>query len=104
MDRLLLLIKHYFREHRDVDFYAKKMHLSANYIYKVVKKTTGRTVTEWIEQMTITEAKTLLRDSSLSVQEIGEQLNFPSLSFFGKYFKRVAGVSPNEYRKSIMSR
>ena len=43
-------------------------------------------------------AKTLLKYSNMSVQEIAYYLNFPNQSFFGSYFKRNAGMSPSQYK------
>ena len=63
----------------------------------------GRSVRTWIEIYVVTEAKAMLRDSSMTIQQIAEELNFPSQTFFGKYFKRVTGMSPNQYRKTIIS-
>lgn len=102
VDRLLMLIKHNFHEHRDVMYYADKLHLTPNYLYKVVKSTTGKTVSDWIEQYTISEAKSLLRDPIASILDISDRLNFPSQSFFGKYFKRIEGMSPKEYRAKVL--
>lgn len=48
----------------------------------------------------ITEAKTLLRYSTMSIQEVAYTLNFSSQSFFGKYFKHLTGMSPSEYKLS----
>ena len=50
------------------------------------------------------EAKVLLKSSALTVQQITHELNFPSQSFFGKYFKRLTSLSPKEYREGKMSR
>lgn len=47
----------------------------------------------------VMEAKVLLKSSTLTVQQIAHELNFPSQSFFGKYFKRLVGLSPKEYRE-----
>lgn len=104
LERLLGLIQRNFLVHRDAGFYAEKMNLSQNYLYKVIKNTTNKTVSEWIEQYTITEAKSLLRDDSLSIEQVSDRLNFPSQSFFGKYFKRIVGMSPNAYRKTLFSK
>jgi AraC-like DNA-binding protein len=46
------------------------------------------------------EAKALLKSTDKTIQQISDELNFPSQSFFGKYFKRRAGISPKNYRKS----
>ncbi len=54
---------------------------------------------EWITTYTIGQAKHLLSQTDLSIKEIAEQLGFPEQFAFRKYFKRVVGVSPSEYRK-----
>ena len=51
-----------------------------------------------IDNYVILEAKTLLKYSNMSVQEIAYYLNFPNQSFFGSYFKRNAGMSPSQYK------
>ncbi|WP_368350508.1 helix-turn-helix domain-containing protein, partial [Parabacteroides merdae] len=50
-----------------------------------------------------TEAKQLLESSNLSIKEVAAQLNFPTQSFFGKYFKQYVGMSPKEYRKLLLA-
>jgi transcriptional regulator GlxA family with amidase domain len=46
----------------------------------------------------IAEAKALLMNTSMSVQQISLELHFPNQSFFGKYFKSHMGISPGEFR------
>ncbi|MCF0177362.1 MAG: AraC family transcriptional regulator [Bacteroidales bacterium] len=101
VERLLPLIRQHFRKHRETSFYASKLSLSPNYLYKVVMSVSGKSVRGWIEDYVVMEAKAMLRSSSMSVQQIAENLNFPSQTFFGKYFKRVTGVSPKQYREQI---
>lgn len=48
----------------------------------------------------ILEAKVLLKSTNLTVQQISDNLNFPTQSFFGKYFKKNVGMSPKFYRNS----
>lgn len=90
--------KHYKTE-RSVNFYANKLFLTAKYLSKVVQENSGKTATNWIDDYVILEAKALLNSSKLTIQQISDELNFPSQSFFGKYFKRKVGMSPKEYRK-----
>ena len=61
----------------------------------------GRSVREWIEEYVVTEAKAQLRSTTKSIKEISDDLNFPSQTFFGKYFKRITGTSPKKYREMI---
>lgn len=89
--------RHYKRE-RKVLFYADLLHLSAGYLSTIIKRYSGKSAAEWIDSYVILEAKALLRSTNLTIQQISNELNFPSQSFFGKYFKRVAGMSPKEYR------
>jgi AraC-like DNA-binding protein len=46
------------------------------------------------------EAKALLKSTNMTIRQISDELNLPSQSFFGKYFKRHIGISPKEYRKN----
>ena len=55
---------------------------------------------QWIDAYVILEAKTLLKSGKLTIQQISEQLNFSNQSFFGKFFKRCAGMSPKDYMNS----
>ena len=92
-----LVLQHYTHE-RNVAFYAEKMGITPSHLSTTVKHVTGKTCSEIISGMVIVEAKTKLKESTMSIQEIAYSLNFPSLSFFGKYFKRHVGVGPQEYR------
>ena len=88
----------YYQQERDVTFYASKQYLSSRYFSAVIKEKSGSTALQWLVQMVITEAKQLLENSDLTIKEIATKLNFPTQSFFGKYFKQYVGVSPKEYR------
>lgn len=94
-----LSLFHTYRKERDVNYYARLQHISPRYFSNIIKEKSGQSASYWIIQMVITEAKQLLECSDLSIKEIAAQLNFPTQSFFGKYFKQYAGMSPKEYRK-----
>lgn len=83
-----------------LSFFAQKLNLTPNYLSCRVKEYSGRTATEWIEESVILEAKTMLKHTNLTIQEIAYKLNFPTQTFFGKYFKRITGISPKQYRMS----
>lgn len=98
---LLALFRH-FRSEREVAFYAGLQHLTPRYFASIIKEKSGTNALQWIVQMVITEAKLLLETSDLSIKEISVRLNFPTQSFFGKYFKQYVGVSPKDYRESVL--
>jgi AraC-like DNA-binding protein len=102
LDRFMNLVRENFRERRDVGFYADKLCLTPKYFSKIIKDNSGISASEWIDNYIILEAKALLKSTNMTIQQISDELNFPSQSFFGKYFKRVVGVSPKEYRESKM--
>ena len=92
-----LLSEHYKRE-RSVGFYARQLCITPKYLTTLIKRISGKSVSEWIDNYVILEAKTLLKYSDMSVQEIAYYLNFPNQSFFGSYFKRNTGMSPSQYK------
>jgi AraC-like DNA-binding protein len=98
-DRFIDLVQNNYREQRNVGFYAGRLCLTPKYLSKVIENSSGAPAGEWIDRYVILEAKTLLRSTDMNIRQISDKLNFPSQSFFGKYFKRIAGVSPKEYRK-----
>lgn len=93
------LSKHYMHA-RNVGFYAERLHLTPKYLTTLLRTTTGRTATEWIDEYVVLEAKNLLKHSPMNIQEIAYYLNFSNQSFFGKYFKQHTGVTPTAYRSS----
>lgn len=98
MQNFLKIVQQHYKKERKVIYYADKLHLSAGYLSTVIKNVSGRTAAEWIDDYVILEAKSLLKSTNLTIQQIGDSLNFPSQSFFGKYFKRQTGISPKEYK------
>ena len=66
-----------------------------------MKNLTGFTAVEWIERYVVLEAKVMLKASNLNIQQISDELNFPSQSFFGKYFKKNVGMSPKRVSQFI---
>ena len=96
----MLSLFRFYRKERDVSFYARMQHITPRYFSAIIKEKTGDSALQWIVRMVITEAKQLLEESDLSIKEIADQLNFPTQSFFVKYFKQYVGVSPKEYRNN----
>ena len=92
------LVNKHFRTHRDVHYYADRLCITVKYLSQVVKEHAKHSALKVIDQYVIAESKALLSSHTMGIQEIADALNFPSQSAFGKYFKRVTGVSPREYR------
>ncbi|MBQ6753599.1 MAG: AraC family transcriptional regulator [Bacteroidales bacterium] len=93
-----LLPKH-FAKHHDIAFYASKLNISSVYLSRVVRQVSNRTVIDFINQMLLMEASFLLRTTSLSITQIADRLCFADTPSFSKFFSRLKGMSPREYRE-----
>ncbi len=93
-----LLIENFRTEHL-VPFYSDALNLSPQYLTSVIKAQTGKTVSGFIDEMLYCEARNLLSDSEMSIQQIADALNFSDQSAFTKFFKRQSGSTPNAYRR-----
>lgn len=98
-NEFIRLVEDDYREHRDLAYYAERMALTPKYLSTVVKQTSGKSAVEWIERYVTLDAITQLTSTTRTIKQIAYDLNFPSQSFFGKYFCRVVGVSPATYRR-----
>lgn len=94
-----LVIENYTNERR-AQFYADKLGISLQHLSTTVKQVTGKNVLDIIAHVVMVDVKAKLKSTDMTIQEIAYSLNFPSASFFGKYFKRHMGMSPLEYRNS----
>ncbi|MBO7110460.1 MAG: AraC family transcriptional regulator [Bacteroidaceae bacterium] len=92
-----LAINDHAREHL-VGYYADKMCVTPKYLSKIVKDASGRSVPEWLNELLILDAKNMLRHSDMTIKEISAKLNFPSQSFFFRFFKNHTGQTPTQYR------
>ena len=100
-ERFIALVSEHFKRHRDIGFYADKLCMTNKYLSALLKQETGMTALEWIEKYVVLYAKGCLSSTTMTIQEISDGLEFPSQSVFGKYFKRVEGLSPMAYRQSL---
>ena len=100
-DRFVSLVSVHFKVHREIGFYANMLCVSNKYLSSLLKQETGITALEWIEKYVAGYAKNCLSSTAMTVQQISDELHFSTQSIFGKYFKRVVGLSPLGYRRSL---
>lgn len=100
-ERFITLVSENYKEKREIGYYADKLCVSNKYLSSLLKQETGLTALQWIEKYVVLYAKSCLSSTSMTVQQISDELFFPSQSVFGKYFKRVEGISPKQYRQSL---
>jgi AraC family transcriptional regulator, transcriptional activator of pobA len=97
----LLLQKHYL-EAKDVAFYAEKLNLTPNHLSETIKSATGKPIKKHIEDILLLEAKSLLKQTDMTVKEITYWLGFEDPSYFVKFFKNAESITPNVYRNSSL--
>lgn len=99
-ERFIALVNEHCREHRTLTFYAGRLCMTERYLGTLVKQASGYTAKEWIDRAVITTAKVMLRHTNKQVAQIADEMNFPNNSFFNKFFRRLTGKTPMEYRNS----
>ena len=96
--RLVQLIEQYYTKERGVDFYADKLCLSPN-IFRLCPSLSAVYVQELVFKSIIRKSISLLKNTQKNVQEISDFFNFPNASYFGTFFKKQTGMSPQQYRR-----
>ncbi|WP_235427158.1 response regulator [Cohnella kolymensis] len=100
-------IKHYIIEHSQEDIslemIAKKVDLSPYYISKMFKEQLGINYIDFLTECRIEKAKTLMSHPEMSLKEITFDVGYNDPNYFSKVFKRICGVSPTDYRKTMLA-
>ncbi len=91
------LLNEYANKEREVQFYADKLNITPKYLSTITNAYSGKNASLWIAEYVVTLAKNLMREKNCRIQDVSEMLNFPSQSFFGRFFKRTTGISPKRY-------
>lgn len=98
-DRFIQLVNLHSHEHHHIGYYASRICLTERYLGTIIHQTSGVTAKEWIDRALISRIQVELRHTAKPIAQIADELHFPNPSFFCKYFKRIAGVTPGEYRQ-----
>lgn len=83
------LLEQHFRQERRVSWYAEQLCITPKYLSEIVKQVSKRTPNEWIDNYVILEIRVLLKNSTKSIKEIAEELQFPNQSFLGNTSKSI---------------
>lgn len=94
----LKLVEGNFKVQKRVTWYSEQLYISPKYLSAVIKNTSGRSPNEWIDYYIMLEARVLLKNTTKTIKQIADDLDFPNQSFFGKFFKDRVGISPSQYR------
>jgi AraC-like DNA-binding protein len=96
----LKYVEKHYKSERSVKFYADKLCFTPKYLSSVIYHVSGKHASEWLDSYIELEIKMLLKSTDITIQQIAYELNFSSPSHFGKFFKRLTGLSPKAYRRN----
>ena len=99
-NRFLHLVNLHGCQEHQLNFYADRLCITTRYLGTVVQATSGIGAKTWIDRAIIASAKVMLRHTDKQTSQIADELHFPNASFFCKYFKRMTGYTPLQYRNS----
>lgn len=88
------------KRHREVAFYASKLNVSPKYLSDTVRRNTGQSVMSLIDRHTVPIVADYLKDTSLSISQIADEMGFASLAYFSYYVRKHLGMSPKAYRET----
>jgi two-component system response regulator YesN len=91
-------IREHIRDNVTVKQLAELYHINASYLSVLFKKETGRTISDFVQDVRISKAKELLRDPAVKVYEVAERVGFQSPAYFAYLFKKTTGYTPQEFR------
>lgn len=92
-----------YTEHLTLESAARALFLSPDYLSRIFSKETGTSFNRYLNNVRITKAKELIRSGNLRLTDISQMVGYDDQSYFTKVFRRITGMSPNEYRKKVRS-
>ncbi|RZK20618.1 MAG: helix-turn-helix domain-containing protein [Pedobacter sp.] len=100
--RLLQLIESNFKTQQTVTFYAAQVGLSPKRMNEILKESLGFTLNQLCNQLLLLESKRSLQEPGQSIKQIAYQLGFSDQSYFSRYFRKHANMSPEQFRASTI--
>ena len=91
----------HYRESREVKYYAALMNLSPKYFSKIITEAAGMSPADWIEQYVVAQAKLMLHTQPFTIKETAFRLGFDESASFCRFFKRVTGLTPQQFRAGL---
>lgn len=92
----LLLVE--FAENKKMDYYAKQCNMDKSYFYKLFKSWANVSPNEYRNQLRLSSAKSMLKNTNMTISQIAEKTGFVDPYYFSRIFKKKFGLSPLRYR------
>jgi two-component system response regulator YesN len=99
LQKAKLYMDEHFQESIGLDQVAEYAGISANYLSRLFKQSTGESFVRYLSKLKIAQAKILLLNDANSVASVGEKVGYPNPRYFSKWFKIMTGLTPQEFKK-----
>ncbi len=96
------MVNEHYKAHKLVDFYAKELGISENYLNRCVKAHFNKNSKQIILDITILQSQILMFNPNRDISEICFDVGFDDPSYFSRIFKKVTGLTPTEFKKQIL--
>jgi AraC family transcriptional activator of pobA len=100
MQQLDALIDRHFREEKSADFYSNSLNYISRTLNNIAHAERGKTVFRMVQDRVLAEAQFLLRTTGMPVQTLAYILGFEDPAYFSRFFKRMTGMTPKQYRST----
>lgn len=97
--KVIQYIHNHYAEDISLKDLSERFYVSEYYLCREFKKSTKRTIVEYIRQTRIMNAKRLFMETDRNVTEVARETGFSNLTHFNRVFREIADVTPSEYRK-----
>jgi|GEM_PF-5255412 len=98
IEQVANIVKNHYQSSLSVEMVANLMHFTPNYVGAVFKSKMKISLNDYINKFRVSQSMQLLRDPSLSINDVAKMCGYENTPYFHKIFKRLAGVTPGEYR------
>jgi two-component system response regulator YesN len=102
-DMAIELINRYYAEDISLQSVASQINVNASYLSRIFKQETGENFTAYLTRIRIEKAKHYLASGRLRVSEVAHKVGYHNYTYFSKIFKKVVGMSPEDYRAKVCS-
>lgn len=102
IERIFRYLNEHAMEPLDLDVVAKQFHMAPSTLYRRLKRETGRSLTELVNELRISHACGLLAHGDARIAEICYQCGYQNLSYFNRRFRDSTGMTPREYRRRFL--
>lgn len=99
---IISYIDFHYTEDLNLNFFSEMFNVSKTYLSNLFRKETGITLTEFIHQVRMRKAITLINSSALPITAIATACGYNDINYFIRIFKRTYGLSPKQYQKTVM--